>query len=290
MHYKKLLTVLGLIASCILLVNFTYIKVSGAHPGTTGAPGDATCVQSGCHTGTVITNDKLVNSLIFPTPDSTYEPGKTYTVKINVKNPGIARFGFEVLALEDKGNKNIGTFTLTQTTRTQILKHTVNGDLRAEVSHLKAGTPATPSTGLNSWEFNWTAPSTNVGTITFYYATNSTNNDGLSSGDNIRTSTFKLKPAVSSGINEFFNEQEITAFYNQNGNFIDLKYNLKKDGMVSLTILNTAGQQIHSSTAEQKNAGQITEKIELPANVAAGIYYINLQCGAVYQTKKIIVR
>ena len=128
-----------------------------------------------------------------------------------------------------------------------------------------------------------------MGNITFYYATNSTNNDGTSSGDNIRTSTFKIKPASPSGISEYFNEQEITAFYTNDGNYIDLKYNLKKEGIVSLSVWNSAGQQIYSLSGDQKAAGQIAEKIQLQSTIAAGLYYINLQCGNVSQTKKIIV-
>jgi hypothetical protein len=290
MHYKKLLVISLFLSLYLLFVNFTYVKVAGAHPGTTGAPGDFTCSQMGCHSGPVIQNDTLVNSLIFPTADSTYVPGTTYLVKVKVKNPGIARFGFEIVAIEDKTETNTGTFALTEPLRTQIITHSVNTDVRYEVTHIKDGTPATPAPGFNEWSFNWTAPSTDIGTITFYYATNNTNNDGASTGDEIRLSTFRLKPSSSIGINELFNDAETVAAYISDGNFIDLKYALKKAESIGITVTNVSGQQIYSMKGEQRNAGANTAKIQLPTAVPSGMYFVNLECKSTRLTKKVLVR
>jgi hypothetical protein len=287
MHYKKILILLAILAIPVLFVNFTYIKSAGAHPGATGAPNDGSCGDAGCHTGNVVLNDKVVNSLIFPTPDSTYTPGKTYLVTIKVKKTGVVRFGFEVGAL-DAATKNAGSFALSEATRTQLLTHTVKGDVRNEVTHTTTGNSTTTS-GSTQWTFNWTAPATNVGNITFYYATNSTNNDKASTGDNINISTFKLKPAGPNGIDEYMNESELSTFYNSSYNTVDLKYNLKKECAIKISVLDANGSEIYSDKGEQKAQGPNTDQITLPGNVASGIYFVNLQYGGHQLTQKLFV-
>jgi hypothetical protein len=287
MRYKKILILLAILAIPVLFVNFTYIKAAGAHPGATGAPNDGSCGDAGCHTGNVILNDKVVNSLIFPTPDSTYTPGKTYLVTIKVKKTGVVRFGFEVGAL-DATNKNAGSFALAEASRTQLLSHVVKSDTRAEVTHTQAGNSTTTS-GSTQWTFNWTAPATNVGNITFYYATNSTNNDKQSTGDNINISTFKLKPANPASVDEYLNESELTTFYNTSYNTVDLKYNLKKECAIRISVLDASGSVIYSDKGEQKPQGPNTDQITLPGNVASGIYFVNLQYGGHQLTQKLFV-
>lgn len=290
MDYKKLLILLSIITVPLLFADFTYKKVSGSHPGSTGAPGDLTCAQSGCHLGSVIQNDNTVNSLVFPTIDSTYVPGQTYLVKLKTNNPTIQRFGFEIVALKDATNKNVGTWTITQTTRTQIISHSVAADTRYSVTHKQAGTVATPSTGLNEWQFNWTAPAINEGPITFYYATNSTNNNGSNSGDQIRTSSFKIKPAFSSTIDELVNENEVTAFYNSNEAAIDLKYNLEKDEKIGITIFDVSGKKMYSKNLENKTKGIHTTKIAFTTEISPGVYFIHLLIGNTKHTKKIFIQ
>lgn len=287
MHYKKIIVLIAILTIPLLFVNFTYIKSAGAHPGATGAPNDGSCGDSGCHTGNVVLNDKTVNSLIFPTPDSTYTPGKTYLVTIKVKKSGIVRFGFEVGAL-DATNKNAGTFALAEASRTQLLTHVVKGDTREEVTHTQAGNSTTTS-GSTQWTFNWTAPATNVGNITFYYATNAANNNAQNTGDNINISTFKLKPANPSSVDEYLNENELSTFYNHDYNTVDLKYNLKKECAIRINILDANGSEIYSDKGEQKAQGPHADQLTLPGNVASGIYFVNLQYGGYQLTKKLFV-
>lgn len=291
MQYKKILILLAILAIPVLFVNFTYIKAAGAHPGATGAPGEVdspnACGSNGCHTGNVILNDKVVNSLIFPTADSTYTPGQTYLVTIKVKKAGIERFGFEVGVL-DAANKNAGSLTIAEATRTQKLSHVIGGDTRYEITHKLAGN-STTTPGSTQWTFNWTAPATNVGIITFYYATNSANNNKENSGDNINVSTFKLKPAGPAGVDEYLNETELTTFYNSAYNTVDLKYNLKKECAIKISVLDASGSEIYSDKGEQKAQGPNSDQITLPGVVASGIYFVNLQYGGHQMTKKLFV-
>ncbi len=289
MRYRNTIVLLTVLAIPLLFGNFTYMKSAGAHPGATGAPNDGSCADAGCHTGNVVQNDKIANSLIFPTLDSTYTPGQTYLVTIKVKKTGIVRFGFEVGALADATVKNAGDFTLKEASRTQLLTHVVKGDTRTEVTHTQAGN-STTTTGSTQWTFNWTAPATNVGTITFYYATNCANNNGQYTGDNINLSTFKIKPAGPSGVDEYINNSELTTFYNSDYNTLDLKYTLKKECAIKISVLDASGQEIYTDKGEQKAQGPNAEQITLPGNTAPGIYFVNLQYGDRQLTKKLVVQ
>jgi hypothetical protein len=290
MSCKKITALLITLAIPLLFVSFTYLKSAGAHPGATGAPGDGSCADAGCHTGNVVQNDTKVNSLLFPTADSTYIPGQIYLVKIRVNNPGIQRFGFEAGALFEASAKNAGMIKLTEPDRTQLLSHKVNNDTRREITHTQNGN-STVTAGSTEWTFTWVAPATDQGNVIFYYATNSANNNAEVTGDNICLSTFKLKPKKADGIEEFISSPEMFAFYNPDTHTLEIRYDVKKETTVKIFIIDASGQQVYSDTGEQKTPGRVTEKIMLPANGATGIYYVNLHCGNNSQlTKKVMIR
>src|SRR5450432_37182 len=66
----------------------------GAPPRATGAPGDATCLQSGCHTGTLTPNSSAV-SLSFPN-GLTYTPGQSQRITVTAQDPAEIFYGFEL--------------------------------------------------------------------------------------------------------------------------------------------------------------------------------------------------
>ena len=54
------------------------------------------------------------------------------------------------------------------------------------------------SSGLGEWTFNWTAPATLGGKITFYASGNAANNSNTQLGDFIYTATAVMRPNVVS--------------------------------------------------------------------------------------------
>lgn len=291
MKNKKLIVTFCLVGSVVLFANFTaHYKTAGSHPGSTGAPGDNTCAKSGCHSSASLTfNDAVVNQLIFPNADSTYVPGQTYTITVNAQNSGINKFGFELVALKDADNLITGQFTITDVPRTQIISHTANGELRYSVTHTTAGTSAS-TPGLTQWSFDWTAPSTNVGIITFYYATNCTNNNGTSAGDAIFLSRFKIKPFSGTSIAEYLNAASAKAYYdNSTGNII-IDYYLKADTRVAIKVYDGSGREVYKDNGNTKPKGHQTEQINIENNLSKGIYFVNLQVGNKTVSKKIIIQ
>jgi hypothetical protein len=90
--------------------------------------------------------------------DDTYVLDSTYDVTVKVDNPG-KRNGFQIIAL-DKDNNSVGTI-VTVSANSQ----TKNGGSKS-VTHLTHQN--LPSETNGEVDFKWTAPSTDVGDVTFY--------------------------------------------------------------------------------------------------------------------------
>ena len=71
------------------------------------------------------------------------------------------------------------------------------------ITHTSNGT--TGNNGVKEWSFNWTAPTTGSGTVTFYGCFNNANNNGGTSGDSIIRSSLVVqeKLAASIGLTAF---------------------------------------------------------------------------------------
>ena len=90
-------------------------------------------------------------------------PGQTYTITGVVSQNSINKFGFEITAEKDLDNSKVGTLIITDGTRTKF----VNSN--NAVTHKSGGTSGSNS---NSWSFDWVAPLSGSGDVTFYGAFN----------------------------------------------------------------------------------------------------------------------
>ncbi|MEP6925901.1 MAG: choice-of-anchor V domain-containing protein [Pyrinomonadaceae bacterium] len=156
---------------------------SGPPASNTGAPGEATC--SNCH----ISNTG--NGQFTITAPQNYAPGQTYQIVVRhiATDQTRKRWGFQLTALAN--NTAAGSFA-NLSGNTQIIA----GSNRSYVEHTATGTFANQLNGA-VWTFNWTAPATNVGPVTFYAAGNQANNDGSSNGDQIYLTNVMVPPATT---------------------------------------------------------------------------------------------
>ena len=154
----------------------------GPPPGHTGAPGEQTCTN--CHFGLTEGGQFSI------APPANYIPGATYQIVVRHINPDTTRrrWGFQLTALA--GTTMAGSFTSIDG-NTQ----TVGGVGRDYIEHTQPGT-FDGTLGGATWGFNWTAPATNVGPVTFYAAGNQANGDGTSTGDRIVTATAMSQPTI----------------------------------------------------------------------------------------------
>lgn len=163
---------------------------SGPDPGRTAAPGELSCATSECH-GTSLNAGPGKFNIVAP---ARYEPGRTYqiTVRHETSDTTRARWGFQLTALNET-NARAGTLQNT-TGFTIVVSNAGPNRSRQYIQHNATGT-FQGQTARASWMFNWIAPDSDAGQITFYAAGNQANNDGASFGDQIYTAKVTIAPA-----------------------------------------------------------------------------------------------
>jgi hypothetical protein len=130
----------------------------------------------------------------------TYIPGQTYQITVRHSNSDSTRkrWGFELTALDD-GALKAGELQSTDNL-TLVLNNQGPGGARQYIEHTtQRGGDGTffGQQGGAMWTFNWTAPPTDVGRVTFYAAGNQANGDGNTSGDMIHFTFAESQPAPS---------------------------------------------------------------------------------------------
>lgn len=189
---KKIITSLFTLAFVLVSVkSFTYR--SGVSGGYTNGPSESNCTS--CHTGTSLNggSGSLSDLVLTSKMTSGYLKDSTYTMTLKYKQSSISRFGFSITALVAKDDSPAGDFTVTSN-RTQKSTKGVSGKTRQYIGHTSTGT-ATTSSNATEWEFEWKAPSTNVGAVKFYAVVNATNGNNGNSGDQVYAKVFEFKYA-----------------------------------------------------------------------------------------------
>lgn len=213
-------------------------KANGVAPSKTGAPGENNCTQ--CHSGTVQSGNG-VNNISF-SGGTTYVPGSTYTMNVDITGAS-SKNGFQIVALDGNDNQ-AGSWSVTNASTTT----TQSNMGRSYINHTGAGT------SLNSWGFDWDAPSSDVGDVTFYLATNVTNSNNSSSGDMIYISQFTIQSETSNGISYLDRLNESFTVTKQ-----DLEYTLNLDlensANVTVNAFSLDGKHLYSRNHGRLNAG-----------------------------------
>jgi hypothetical protein len=185
-HRWLLIVILLLAGFAIFLVSNSILNPtagafsSGPPPGYSRAPGEEPEACAECHLSPGDAGSGQISITVPPT----YVPGQTYQITVTHTNtdPTRRRWGFQLTAL-DTSDEKAGELQNIDPMLTQIITGGPGGN-RQYIEHAAGGTFIN-QTGGASWTFNWTAPSTDVGVVTFYAAGNHANNNGSSSGDYI---------------------------------------------------------------------------------------------------------
>jgi PKD repeat protein len=174
-YKKRILSVLFTIA-LLAITTVTYTNQNGPSAGLTGAPGESNC--SSCHSGTPITSGTdFSNISLTGLPAGGYAPGVNYTLTFNGGSAALSKNGFQLTALSPS-NAAAGSFAASTGSQAFI------GSGRNYIGHTSSGT------SQSQWTFSWTAPSSGVGTITFYAVLNATNASNSVVGDIVYLKTF----------------------------------------------------------------------------------------------------
>ncbi|MCB2219268.1 MAG: T9SS type A sorting domain-containing protein [Bacteroidetes bacterium] len=263
-HYN-LLFILS-IPALFLLFTSEVLYHTGSPGGKTGSPGDNGNNCTDCHSGTPVTEDFWIYSPELLTTN--YVPGQTYSMFVIGVDADANKIGFEATAEDASGNK-VGTFMAGGMGFTQ----TLNGG--TSITHTALGSTPIADTGT-IFVFNWTAPPTNVGEITFYAAVNTANGNGSTSGDQIHLSQF-VPGSINVGISEN-KEDDLKIFPNPSEGIVNISKNSVSES--DLTVLNVNGQVVF----KEKTNGKQT-KIDL-SFLKKGVYFIQID----QSTRRIILR
>lgn len=253
----------------------------GAQSGLTGAPGENNCTQ--CHTTGTVQDGSVQNAFTLLdaglSPTTSYIPGASYTASIQlVSNP--AKRGFSSVAL-DGTDSNAGAFAGSGIGGTQDF----SSGGRDYVSHtITSNTDAT-----TFWAWSWTAPATSVGDVTFYVASNETNNDGTTGGDVIYLSTHVVTDANAS-ISESTNETSFTAGFNTTSNKVMIDFTYLAAGDMHLNLVDMTGRSVFTSNLGQSEIGENSESIALPSDLNEGMYVVHFFVGNKAMSANIMVK
>ena len=231
------------------------------------ASGNKTCAASGCHLGTPIVEADMITSTI---PITGYIADTTYTISATVTRFGHSKFGFEVSPQNSNGDL-MGTLTATN----------INTQLVSSDKYITHTSTGTSGTDTRTWTFDWTAPSTGSGDVTFYGAFNATNSNGQTSGDTILTSTTVVSEDMSTptSISEVASENQITVYPNP---VVDNFYVTSSTAIVSMNIVDLSGKVLKSeSTISNGQAINIS-------SFDAGIYLLQITTESGELVKKIV--
>ncbi len=280
--------------SCVttLIIPLTlYSYPTGPPDGRTGAPGEQTCNSVGCHNSFALNSGN--GSLQFGQFPAEYETGQTYNIEVILQDPGQSRWGFECVALDGNGLQ-AGTITVTNDT----LMQTSTTNNKTYIKHKEPGTYNGTNDGPVSWQFNWTAPAGDIGTVYFYVAGNAANGDNTSQGDYIYTYHDSVTAAPTSIHDEKVLPASPTlasAYPNPFNPSTTIEFELPKADNVILRILNDRGEIVNVLLKSRIEQGahhiRWNGVNQTGQQVASGIYFYQLiTSSGVFVRKMTLIR
>jgi uncharacterized protein (TIGR03437 family) len=169
----------------------------GPDPRKTGAPGDNTCAQASCHTGTAINAGSGKVEIVFP-GDLVYTPGVKQRLEVKITDSAARSYGFQATARlgSNESNGQAGRFDPLDSSTLVMCENgraRTTGGCPAQaplefIEHARA-----PQAG--TFSFEWTPPASDVGSIRFYVPGNAANGNRMPTGDRIYTAGYTLTPA-----------------------------------------------------------------------------------------------
>ena len=234
---------------------------NGPRAGSSGSPleNGQNCTQ--CHDGTANTG---TGNLTISGPEE-YEPGETYTINVDVSDASSSKFGFQAIAV-DASDMASGTFA----TSSGLETYSAGGNTYIQQSS---------SSTSGSFSFDWTAPSGDVGAITFYAAGNAANGDRRDDGDNIYTNTLEISAATATGF-ENTTRDELSIFPNPSDG--DFRLDIGSLTIDNLQIFSLSGQLMYSES-------NITSDVVIN-DLPVGFYLLKANTSTGTITQKLVVR
>jgi hypothetical protein len=255
---------------------FHALNSNGPSAGMAGAPGENNCTN--CHAGQVQAGEDF-NQLTWV--GNEYTPGQTYTIELSMQDAS-SRNGFQLVPLIASDNTAAGTVVVTDDTKTQI---------RSGAAGKQYLTQRTAGNSSSTWSFDWTAPSSNVGNVIFYVATNKTNNNSQASGDLVRLSQHVFNaPQSSASLTEYqVIQNSLSMNFNVSSSFLDIKFVTEQKEDLYINMVNLQGQSMLAKALGTSFPGDNLKSVKIPNTLATGLYVVNFLIGNKAYSRRIMV-
>lgn len=176
-----------------------YAYQFGPDPRKTGAPGDSTCAQAGCHGGGKVNVGGGKVEVSFPN-GLTYTPGVTQRLTVTITDSQAKVYGFQLTARLDSKPASGQAGDLSPLPGDSVFVLCDDGSVKGSkscpaqfpVQFIEHNAPRR----TNTFTFDWTPPATDQGSISIYVAGNGANgNQQADPGDHIYMASYTLTPA-----------------------------------------------------------------------------------------------
>jgi uncharacterized protein (TIGR03437 family) len=197
-----------------------YAYEYGPDAGYANVPGEnGTCASSSCHVGKADDPNNAGSVTVAFPKGQRYTPGVKQHLVVTIADPATTQkaWGFQLTARPSSDSRSqAGSFASTDANTLLMCASTglaqeQEMDFSASkaqscpaslplqyVEHSLTGYNTTRGhTGSQTFEFDWTPPSSDVGNLVFYIAGNAANGDLTSNGDHIYTNKYTLTPVAA---------------------------------------------------------------------------------------------
>lgn len=264
---KKTITLISMLSVIGLVLmdssgNSAMSNGSGAPAGHTNSPADGmTCSMSTCHGGTATASAaQIISSNV---PAGGYTPGQTYTITATSSQAGINKFGFQISPQKANG-QIMGSLSVTNATATKIVS-------TKYITHTSSGTAGTSNS--RTWSFNWTAPASGSGPVTFYGAFLFANGNNASSGDVVRTNTLVINENTT-GLSEMADLVNTKVYPNPVVDKVNIQLTMKSPGSAQLSLIDLNGKIISDKEFTDVSSGLNQLSMEIPSTLTGGVYQL----------------
>lgn len=232
---------------------------SGSPVGVGGADG----CGFGCHTGNV----NIESGFTITGLPTAYKPDSVYSVTVSIDN-ATAKNGFQLSSLKGD-NTQAGDFTMV------------------------SGTKLIPSSGRNiighdspsssgSWTFEWQAPATDVGEVSFYGCSVASNSNNGNNGDAVYTLKESIMAETANSVEEGGTNNAFHVYPNPSQGIVFLEF--ENAGEVKeLQVISLDGTVVSNEVLSNTTKHQLI--IDAP-----GIYIVQIASSQGTSIKRIIVQ
>ena len=257
----------------ILIFSVIYANSSGPPSGyANNAPNYSNCTI--CHSGNVNSGNGSISFLGLP---QFYSPGETYSIQVVVSGENSRGYGFQAIAMS---NDDVAGSISLNSSNTEI-----NG------SYVQQST----RTDNGSWVFDWVAPSSDFGEITFSGSGLATGGNSGTGGDHVFVTSTSVSPQQVSTQNDEINMKFLLHqnYPNPFNPLTKLSYNLPQSNLVTITIYDMIGNVVNNLLNEYQEIGYKSIVWDATNNnkepVSSGFYFYTIQTGEFSETKKMIL-